>query len=117
MGKAAKTSPIPKKTFILWVASLALFLVIFFIGAYLFLQNRIYPAIFISNLNLTGKTPFEAQQDIDSLVGLRTASPLTFSYKNQTYSIDLSSLQSSIQPQRLISTAFLYGHTKPYFSP
>jgi vancomycin resistance protein YoaR len=98
--------------------SLGIFLAVLILvgGSYGFLLNRIYPGVFVGNINLSGQTKSQAQASLNQSIRNRSSQPLKFTYQNQTYQLDLSSL-SQIDFGNTLNNAWQYGHTKSYFSP
>ena len=114
-----------------WLLTLA---IIFFIllavtasGLFIFdkiYQNKIYPNIFIGNLNLGGKTIEQAKELINAEINKISQTGITFSYKEARVAItpviasvdaDLAIQIINFNPDLAAETALAYGRHNNFF--
>jgi vancomycin resistance protein YoaR len=69
------------------------------------------PGVTIAGINVGGLTKQQAVQKIKPILANRLAQPVTLTYQNQTYTLDLSSLSTDSELNKAINKAFTIGHT------
>ncbi len=83
----------------------------------LFFSNRLYPGIYISEVNLTGLTPDQAKTRLNDTLSQRANQTLTFLYQNQQFQINLRDSITSLNTDEILSQAMDYGHSRLYYQP
>lgn len=118
MSKKKTTSKklFTRKIFLISILSLvAISLICITLFIYLFL-NRIFPGIYISNVNVSALTSNQAEQKIIQEIKNRQVTTLTFkSSSNQTFKIKLNTAVSNYNLEEPINQSLEYGHKKVYF--
>ncbi|MBI2021441.1 VanW family protein [Candidatus Daviesbacteria bacterium] len=96
-----------------------LFLII--VGFWLLFLNRIYPAVYVANLNLSGKRLEQAEQELKSTLQVRLNQSLQFEFQEASISsrfvVNLSSNQSNLKIHQAVLDAYQLGHKRFYLPP
>src|SRR5581483_7798060 len=105
--KAKKANPIYKNiTFVLAIFIIVLSPFAFF---YIYFLDRFYPNVYIENINVSGKSPKEAQSLINPQVNI--PEKLALKYNGKTFYIQTSILNASFNKERTINRAYQLGRT------
>lgn len=83
---------------------------------FLYFMDKIYPGISVAGISISGLTQKEAQFKLNLELGKRTVKPLTFTYQNQQFNLNLSPLLQNLDTSKVVSDAYTFGHPKIYFS-
>lgn len=112
MPKPIKNLKLPFKIAVITLGVLTLVIISFFS----FFNNRLYPGIFIANTHLGGLTRGQAIDRVENVLKRRSSLPLTFTYQNQSYSIDLA---DRYQPdtKSAVDQAFDLGRRQFFLPP
>jgi vancomycin resistance protein YoaR len=95
--------------------SIVFLLVVF----WLFLFDKIYPAISVADVNISLMTYPQAKNHLDQVIKSRLSKNIQFAYKTDTESltIDLTPEDVIIDTQNALNESFALGHQKIYFRP
>lgn len=109
------------KKVVLFATSILIGFILVFLLLYLFFQNRLYPYIYINNIDMGTKTKTEAVKILEQDLKQKLKEKLIFSYNNdgqkQDFEIELKDIISKNPPISTINNGFEYGHQKFYSSP
>lgn len=102
-------------------SKLALLIIILFflsllLGLQIFFLDKVYPEIYVANINLSGLTYPESVKLLDQVLTKRVERPLEFIYLKQTFQINLRPAPLKLNYPMLLDEAFKYGRSRYYFS-
>lgn len=93
-----------------------LVVVIFFYALFLsYFQNRIFPGVKISQVELGGQTKESAYALVNNEFQVRQKNPLKIVYQNQQFGLNLADSQPQINLQEKIEEAYLLGRSGNFF--
>lgn len=84
---------------------------------YMLFQDRVYPGIYLADLNIGGRTKPEILNLAKGYFSGRANTKLHFNYNGNDFTLDLTSVPSYLDLESSYNSAFDYGHSKFYFSP
>lgn len=89
-----------------------------------FFRDRVYPGIFVADINLTGLRADQAEQKLNQVYTKRANRKFEFSYPQQAsgsarekFTIDLKSAGGQPDFDKLVEKAMSYGHKVVYLPP
>ncbi len=75
-------------------------------------KNKIYPKVFVLNIDMGSKTKSQALNLIKNKVQESNFNTIVLNYQNQQWQLDLNSLQFNWLPEKTADKAFLFGKQK-----
>ncbi|MBI4039851.1 hypothetical protein HY389_00665, partial [Candidatus Daviesbacteria bacterium] len=84
------------------------FLILFF--------DKIYPAISIAHLSVSGYSQIQAEQLLQNTLNQRLNQTLNFNHSGQNFQLNLATTSAQINWGRALTQAYNLGRSQPYFT-
>lgn len=105
------------KPLIIVLSGSLILLILLVLSFFIIFLNRYYPGVYVGDINLSAKTPDQAQQEVRTTLSQRENQILSFKDKGQSFQINLASLGALDNTNSKLDEAFSFGHSKAYFQP